>query len=106
MTSYFPALPGATSVQFWEGDREHEVTSAGLHFEAGSVAAESLVAAGVLKTGDKRKGTRDAVVEPVLVAAPTPEHHLAVAETDIADPVAALAAVKASAKKNEKGDEG
>jgi hypothetical protein len=93
-TTYFPAAEDTTRVHFYEGDREFEVTSSGLHFEAGSVAAEALVSSGVLKTGNRRKNTSDAVVEASTFPVITPEHHLAVAETNIADPVAALAAAK------------
>lgn len=92
-TTYFPE-GDATSVRFYEGDREHEVTTSGLTFEAGSVAAENLVAAGVLRTGSRRKNTSDAVTEPVAGVVPTPEHHVAVAETGIADLASAVAAAK------------
>jgi hypothetical protein len=85
-TTYFPAAEDTTRVHFYEGDREFEVTSSGLHFEAGSVAAEALVSSGVLKTGNRRKNTSDAVVEAATFPVITPEHHLAVAETNIADP--------------------
>lgn len=97
-TTYFPADEETTRVVFFDADREHEVTQAGLSFDAGSVAAESLVAAGVLRTGNRKKNTQDADVSPLEAVVPTPAHHVAVAETGIADPAAAAAAAKSLAR--------